>query len=158
MSPDVVTADRAGRQYVLLCTEPDMCMTQEQGGETWRVASAYPTRDAMDLPAVGFVLDERGARQMGLLTSKSKGRFLAIVLDDEVCTVPIIRSTIYETGIIQGNFSNRDVNGLVRILNSGSRLRLPVVFEPISAPLRLIISVTGLLSTLPAFSRAGRLT
>ena len=45
-------------------------------------------------PVVSFTLDKEGARLFGEMTKNNIGRSLAIVLDDEVITAPVIRSVI----------------------------------------------------------------
>ena len=45
-------------------------------------------------PVVSFVLDKEGARLFTDMTKNNIGRSLAIVLDDEVITAPVIRSVI----------------------------------------------------------------
>ena len=52
---------------------------------------------------------------------------LAIVLDGVVQTAPLLQSQITDRGRITGNFTRKEVEALVDIINAGS---LPVVLEP----------------------------
>jgi len=123
-----------GRPYVLLFNEPDKRMLAPPPGEEgpgWSLTRAYPTADAMGRPAVGFELDEAGARRMAQLSSTFENHPMAILLDDEVYSAPYIVTTIRDRGIIEGRFTLREVNELVRLLQVGS-LPARVNPEPVS--------------------------
>jgi preprotein translocase subunit SecD len=126
----LVTREHQGRGYVLLFDEPDKTMLAPQPGEDgpgWSLTRAYPTADTMGRPAVGFELDEAGARRMAELTSKFENHAMAILLDDEVYSAPYVRATIRNRGIIEGSFTPREVNELVGLLQVGS---LPARLNP----------------------------
>jgi len=79
--------------------------------------------------AVEFVLDARGAKQFGQISSASVGRNLAIVLDGVVESYPTIREPITGgRGQITGRFDFAEAQDLANVLRNGA---LP-------APLRLI--------------------
>ncbi len=79
--------------------------------------------------AVEFVLDARGAKQFGQVTSSNVGRNLAIVLDGYVESAPTIREPITGgRGQITGRFDFTEAQDLANVLRNGA---LP-------APLRLI--------------------
>jgi len=79
--------------------------------------------------AVEFVLDARGAKQFGQVTSANVGRNLAIVLDGVVESAPVIREPITGgRGQITGRFDFAEAQDLANVLRNGA---LP-------APLKLI--------------------
>lgn len=72
-------------------------------------------------PVVSFTLDKPGARQFAEMTEKNIGRQLAILLDDEVITAPVIRSVIAGgRGEISGQFTVSEANGLAVLLRAGA--------------------------------------
>ncbi|MDY6913059.1 MAG: protein translocase subunit SecD, partial [Planctomycetota bacterium] len=123
----LVTADYAGKQYVLLYNQPGFTMLRETGLGGWSLARAQPTRDERMRPAVGFDFDEAGAKRFHNLTTAHKGHVLAVLLDDEVYSAPVIRTAISKRGTITGTFTPEEVNELVRILDAGS---LPAKLNP----------------------------
>jgi len=122
----LVTADYAGKRYVLLYNTPDNMMLQKRGAGGWQLAGAKPDRDERNRPAVGFRFNERGAKQFARLTSEHSttdtraGHCMAVLLDDEVYSAPVIQATISDRGIITGDFTQEEVNDLVRTLKAGS--------------------------------------
>jgi len=79
--------------------------------------------------AVEFVLDARGGKQFGQITSGNVGRNLAIVLDGYVESAPTIREPITGgRGQITGRFDFTEAQDLANVLRNGA---LP-------APLKLI--------------------
>jgi SecD/SecF fusion protein len=87
------------------------------------IRRARVTRDDFGLPAVGFSLTPDGARRFAELTSQNIGKPLAIVLDDEVQSTPIIEGPITGgEGIIRG-FSLEEATDLALLLQAGA---LPV--------------------------------
>ncbi len=88
------------------------------------IRRAWVTQDDFGQPAVGFSLTSDGARRFAGLTSANIGRHLAIVLDDEVQSAPVIESAITGgEGIIRGGFSIEDATDLALLLQAGA---LPV--------------------------------
>ncbi len=79
-------------------------------------------------PVVQFSFNDEGAEKFYELTSKSYGKHLAIVLDNEVISAPVIQAAIRGTGSITGRFTNAEVKTLAYLLKSGSFVA-PVTFE-----------------------------
>lgn len=79
-------------------------------------------------PVVQFSFNSEGADKFYELTSKNNGKHLAIVLDNEVISAPVIQSAIRGTGTITGKFTNAEVKTLAYLLKSGSFVA-PVTFE-----------------------------
>jgi preprotein translocase subunit SecD len=84
------------------------------------IRSVRLERDQRDNPAVGFELKPQGAQRFGRLTGENIGRQVAIILDGQVQSAPIVQSRIYDRGIIQGNFTLEEVNDLILMLKSGA--------------------------------------
>lgn len=75
-------------------------------------------------PVVNFKLDNEGARAFGEMTQANVGRPLAIVLDGQVLTAPVIRTAIMGgSGEISGAFSSQEAHDLALMLRAGA---LPV--------------------------------
>jgi SecD/SecF fusion protein len=88
-------------------------------------------------PIVRFRFNEHGAQLFQDLTTKnrptgSKGsemlRHLAIVLDGQIVSAPVIHDVIRSEGQISGNFTQKEVQRLVRILRAGA---LPATLKPL---------------------------
>ncbi|MDB5351159.1 MAG: hypothetical protein JWN86_2406 [Planctomycetota bacterium] len=94
---------------------------------------AYPTNDERVQPAVGFHFTPSGGRKFGQLTldnlPEEGGTFqrhLAILLDNQLMSAPVIRQQITDQGIIE-NMQAREVDRLISILRAGS---LPASLNP----------------------------
>jgi len=82
--------------------------------------SANPSTGQLGQPVVQFLLSADGARAFGDATGSNVGRGLAIVLDGKIVSAPRIHSRITDSGIIEGAFSQQDVQDLVTTLRSGA--------------------------------------
>jgi preprotein translocase subunit SecD len=82
--------------------------------------NARPSLDENSLPAVGFSLNQDGARRFGQLTEQNIGRQLAIILDNRVFSAPVIQSRITDEGQITGSFTQQEAQDLSLILRSGA--------------------------------------
>ena len=126
----LVAAERNGQFYLLLYTTDQESMTH-QGDKQWSILSAGPASDQLGRPAVSFRLDQSGAGLMGRLTGAHTKEPMAIVLDGAVYSAPNINSQITSSGIIQGSFSQSEINYLTRVLAAGS-LEAALSDRPIS--------------------------
>ncbi|KKK82071.1 hypothetical protein LCGC14_2807060, partial [marine sediment metagenome] len=137
LSPDLVIGKYAGRKYVLLSNQSGFTMLHQNDQKRPWGLSASKGLDNMNRPAVDFELDPRGAKLMGAMTSTHKGHFMAILLDDEVYSCPVIQASIYNRGVVTGDFTDREVGELVRTLNAGAlqaRVNPDPVSEKVMAP------------------------
>ncbi len=82
--------------------------------------SASPSRGQFGQPVVQFLLTAEGSQRFGKATGENVGRGLAIVLDGKVVSSPRINSRITDSGIIEGGFTDQDVQDLVTTLRSGA--------------------------------------
>ena len=88
------------------------------------IRRAWVTYDDFGQPAVGFSLTPDGGRRFAELTSRNIGRQVAIVLDDQVQSAPVIETAIAGgEGVIRGGFSIEDATDLALLLQAGT---LPV--------------------------------
>lgn len=89
-------------------------------GRAIRDASAYSqTGGAVSDYQIAFKLNKDGAETFGDWTGKNIGKYLAIVLNDEVKSAPVIRGQIFDNGQIEGKFTKASAEDLALILKSG---------------------------------------
>ena len=89
-------------------------------GRSIRDASAYSlTGTNLDDYIINFKLNKEGAEKFGNWTGTHIGNYLAIVLNDEVKSAPVIRGQIFDTGQIEGRFTKASAEDLALILKSG---------------------------------------
>ncbi len=104
--------DEQGRIYVL---EKRVYLSGEN------LVDAQASYSQNNAPVVSFRFDSVGARKFGRLTSKARGRQLAIVLDGKVISAPNINEPILGgSGIITGSFTIEEVNELAVLLRAGA--------------------------------------
>ena len=82
--------------------------------------NARPSLDQNNQPAVGFSLNQEGARKFSAVTGANIGRNLAVVLDGRVQTAPRIDGRISDEGQIFGSFTQQEVQDLSLKLRSGA--------------------------------------
>ena len=82
--------------------------------------SANSSVGQFNQPVVAFHLSADGARLFGEATGANVGRGLAILLDNKVVSAPVINSRITDSGVIEGNFTQQEVQDLVTTLRSGA--------------------------------------
>ncbi|RMF42198.1 MAG: protein translocase subunit SecD [Anaerolineae bacterium] len=79
------------------------------------------TADQTGQPEVAFQLTDEGARIFADYTSQNVGKYLAIVLDKRIISVPRVNSPITQgSGVIQGQFTQQEANQLAVQLRYGS--------------------------------------
>ncbi len=72
-------------------------------------------------PIVAFSLDRLGSQRFGRATSKNIGKRIAIILDDEAISAPVIKDSITGgNGTISGNFTFQTATDLALLLRSGA--------------------------------------
>src|SRR5271165_454228 len=103
-----------------------------EGGEQWYLISrasavtgrdlrtAEPSTDENGQPAVRFILTNEGGRKFYAFTSTHVGDNLAVVLDNKVQEVAVIKEAIHDTGIINGRFTQQETQDLSMTLRSGA--------------------------------------
>jgi preprotein translocase subunit SecD len=101
-------------------------------GQVWyalekrRVITGRDLKDArpglgdFSQPVVNFSLTPEGGRLFAEATGANIGRYLAIVLDGRVQSAPRINGRISDSGVIEGQFTQREVEDLSMVLRSGA--------------------------------------
>ncbi|MEP6904113.1 MAG: protein translocase subunit SecD, partial [Actinomycetota bacterium] len=69
---------------------------------------------------IRFNLKPAGAQAFGDWTGKNIGKYLAVVLNNEVKSAPVIKGQIFDTGTIEGKFTKTSGEDLALTLKSGS--------------------------------------
>ena len=82
--------------------------------------SADASRDENGQPAVSFSLTGEGGRRFAAFTGSHVGDNLAVVLDNKVQEVAVIKSQINDQGVINGRFSQQETKDLSMVLRSGA--------------------------------------
>jgi preprotein translocase subunit SecD len=105
---------------------------ETETGEAWYIISrasavtgrdlrtAEPSTDENGQPAVRFILTSEGGRKFYSFTSAHVGDYLAVVLDNRVQEVAVIKEAIHDTGIINGRFTQQQTQDLAMTLRSGA--------------------------------------
>ena len=84
------------------------------------------SQDSLGRFEISFALKDDAAKIFGDFTTANVGKYLAIVLDKRVISVPVINSAITDgKGVIQGQFTQEQANTLAIQLRYGS-LPIPV--------------------------------
>jgi preprotein translocase subunit SecD len=90
----------------------------ELGGELLTNAAATFSENR---PVVEFQFNTLGAQKFGEITSQNIGKRFAVVLDNEVITAPVIRTSILGgRGVIEGGFTTETANQLAMLLRAGA--------------------------------------
>lgn len=123
-----VEVDR--QQYLVILDPEDRKVTGEF------LTRAQQTMDPSGRLAVSFNFNGKGAARFRALTSQNRPigdreRRLAILLDGQIHSAPSIRDTISASGQITGDFTPKEVDELIAVLNAGA-LEVPLKPEPIS--------------------------
>lgn len=110
---------------------------QDVTGEYLR--TVRPSKDEHGRNSVNFRFNSQGATRFGRLTSDNIPdpvtgfkRALGIVLDGYLYSAPVINGPIYDNGVIEGDFSDEEINILISVLKAGS-LPATLVSPPASS-------------------------
>jgi preprotein translocase subunit SecD len=82
--------------------------------------TARPGLGQFNQPIVNFSLTHEGGERFGEATGANVGKGLAIVLDGKVMSAPRINSRITDSGLIEGSFTQEEVEDLSTVLRSGA--------------------------------------
>ncbi len=92
------------------------------------LADARVGFDNRQRPIVNFRWTPEGGELFGTITEENIQKPLAIILDGNVRSAPVIRSRISMQGQIEGRFTTQEASDLAIVLRAGS-LSVPVVIE-----------------------------
>jgi len=123
----MIIGEYAGRAYMLLCNQEGSKMTRDAAAGGWRLTGARRGADQVGRAAIDFAFDEKGAKQFYALTSSNQGKYMSILLDDEVFSAPRIQSAISSNGQITGSFTSKEIDENIKLLQAGS---LPARLNP----------------------------
>ena len=89
-------------------------------GKDIRTASAVPNYGSPKHHyQIMFTLKSEAAKKFGAWTGANINEYLGVVLDDEVKSTAFIKSQIFDTGEISGDFTKASAEDLAQILMSG---------------------------------------
>jgi preprotein translocase subunit SecD len=122
VDPLAIGARNYKRLYVL---EEDPFLTGDM------LENAVANRDTQfNTPIVNFELNRRGGRRFSEFTAQHVNDFLAIVLDGEVMSAPVIRDRIGASGQIElGGSTMEDARDLALVLRAGALTAPLVILE-----------------------------
>jgi preprotein translocase subunit SecD len=89
-------------------------------GQDLRGASPQPSTEYPGQYEVNFELSTAAAARFGPFTEANVGHRMAIVLDRQVYTAPVINSRIDDRGQIEGNFTQETAQDLALVLRAGA--------------------------------------
>jgi preprotein translocase subunit SecD len=118
-----VPADMEVVQGVASASDPSRAyyLVRKVAAVTGRdLRNARPSVDEYNKPAVSFTLNADGAAKFRRVTSENINRQLAIILDHQVQSAPVIESVIEAEGRIAGTFTQQQVQDLALVLRSGA--------------------------------------
>jgi preprotein translocase subunit SecD len=83
------------------------------------IADARPAKDNRGMPAFEIILTDKGGKKMGKLTEEHNDKPLAILIDGKVVSVPVVRAKITQRAVVTGNFTQEEVEKIVKALKPG---------------------------------------
>jgi protein-export membrane protein SecD len=89
-------------------------------GSELRDASAVRDEGYGDHYRIDFSLNKAGATKFGAWTGANVNEYLGIVLNDEVKSIPYIKSQIFDQGQIAGRFTKESAEDLALVLRAGA--------------------------------------
>lgn len=102
----------------------------ERGMTGKYVQSAGVIRDQItNLPQIDFTLNNEGASLFGEITRENIGRQLAIVLDGELYSAPVIQGEIRGRGQISGDFTLKEAFELANVLENPLEYPVQIIEE-----------------------------
>jgi preprotein translocase subunit SecD len=89
-------------------------------GQDLRSANPVPSTNFPGQYQVNFTLSTAAASRFGPFTESHIGKEMAIVLDHQVQTAPVINGRIEDSGLIEGNFTQDSAKDLSLVLRAGA--------------------------------------
>ncbi len=121
----LVTDDKSEfgiEKYLLQDTQEEISVSKRIILSGENLIDAQPKYDnTNNEPIVAFSLDRLGSQKFGKATTKNIGKKIAIILDGEAISAPVIRDSITGgKGTISGNFNFQSATDLALLLRSGA--------------------------------------
>jgi tRNA A-37 threonylcarbamoyl transferase component Bud32 len=122
---NLVTGKHDGRRYLLVSDKPAEKMVSGDGDDDWGLAKVEATNQKGD---VLIRFDEKGGKKFKALTEANMYRALAVVLDDEVASVPVIRNVMEREVVLGGTRDKKKAadlaDRLMRLVKPAGSLEL----------------------------------
>lgn len=112
--PEAATSQATQQVYYILDRAPIVT------GQDLRGASPAPSTSSPGQFEVRFQLSSAAAARFGPFTEANIGHHMAIVLDHQVYSAPVINGRIDDSGMIEGNFSQESAQDLALVLRAGA--------------------------------------
>jgi SecD/SecF fusion protein len=93
------------------------------------IAGAMVGRNNVGQPEIEFSLTDDGAQIFSQITRENIGRQLAIVLDGELQSAPVIKSEIGARGTISGNYTDKRAQELANVLENPLQVPVSIMSE-----------------------------
>ena len=91
------------------------------------IKSAMVTRDNLGRPEIAFTFDSAAADTFARITSDNVGHQLAIILDGELQTAPVIKTAITGgSGVIEGDYNQQEAFQLQNVLENPLKTPLDI--------------------------------
>jgi len=142
---DYITRTNQDGRLEVLVVHPTSPSQRVTGTNLLRVA---PEIDGQGRPSLSFHFDAEGGRAFASLTRDNQPsgqesgapffRHLAVVLNGEIASAPTINAVISTDGVIEGNFTVKERDELIAVLNAGA---LPAELTPTRA--RFVAATLG---------------
>jgi len=93
------------------------------------LARVFKSQDDYGGPAVGFEMSTAARVKFGDFTEELEGERLAIILNKEIVSAPVIETALRGSSRITGRFTDREVDDMVTVLRSGSLRIKPRIID-----------------------------
>jgi preprotein translocase subunit SecD len=113
--PDRTSPGQTPQQVYYVLDRAPIVTGQDLRSATTSPSSNYPGQYQVD-----FKLSTAAAARFGPFTEANIGRRMAIVLDHQVDTAPVINGRIEDSGLIEGNFTQDSAQDLALVLRAGA--------------------------------------
>jgi hypothetical protein len=84
------------------------------------IAEASVILDALGRPAIAITFTDDGSKKIAEVTDRHNGKRLAILVDGQVISAPIIRAQIVKKAKVTGNFSQPEAQRIVKALHDNA--------------------------------------
>lgn len=82
------------------------------------ISAAWVDRDNFGRPQIEFRLDSAHSDKFAQITGANVGRQLAVILDGQLQTAPVIKSQLSGGGVIEGDYTDEEARTLVNVLQN----------------------------------------
>ncbi|HKI69569.1 MAG TPA: protein translocase subunit SecD, partial [Verrucomicrobiae bacterium] len=93
------------------------------------IESAFVTRGNIGQPEIDFKLNSEAADTFGRITRENIGHKLAVILDGELQTAPVIRSEIDQNGQITGDYTEQEAFTLANVLENPLKTPVSIISQ-----------------------------